>query len=148
MRSTRQIRREARQLFRFCCLDGLLNEPRTRQVVQQLLASRRRGTLALLSEFHRLVRLDHDAHSAKVETASPLPPDLRAEVQTRLRSRYGMGIDIRFSQNPMLIGGMRVKVGSDVFDGSVQWELAALAKRLGITAEDGRSSEPGPRPTR
>ena len=31
-----------------------------------------------------------------------------------------------FAQNPALIGGMRIKVGSDVYDGSVQARLAAL----------------------
>jgi len=31
-----------------------------------------------------------------------------------------------FSQNPSLIGGLRVQVGSDVFDGSVQARLADL----------------------
>jgi len=39
---------------------------------------------------------------------------------------YGPGLNISFSQNATLIGGMRVKVGSDVYDGSVQARLAAL----------------------
>jgi F-type H+-transporting ATPase subunit delta len=63
-----------------------------------------------------------------VETAVPLPPDLQADVQARLKELYGPAIQTEFSLNPALIGGMRVKVGSDVYDGSVQSQLATLEK--------------------
>jgi F-type H+-transporting ATPase subunit delta len=43
-----------------------------------------------------------------------------------LSALYGQGLDISFAQNPALIGGLRIKVGSDVYDGSVQSRLAAL----------------------
>ena len=39
---------------------------------------------------------------------------------------YGPGLNISFVQNPELIAGLRIKVGSDVYDGSVQARLAAL----------------------
>jgi F-type H+-transporting ATPase subunit delta len=44
--------------------------------------------------------------------------------------RYGGGFKTLFSENPALIGGMRIKVGSDVYDGSLRTKLAALAARL------------------
>src|ERR1700747_818148 len=132
MNRTKQVEREAKQLFRLCMTNGALDESRTRHAVQQIINSKRRGYLTLLSEFQRLVRLDREAHTAEVETAAPLPADLRADVQTRLEDGYGPGINIQFGRNPALIGGMRIKVGSDVFDGSVQSELAALEKGFGI----------------
>jgi F-type H+-transporting ATPase subunit delta len=46
---------------------------------------------------------------------------------------------LQFVQNPDLIGGMRVKVGSDVYDGSVRAGLANLARSFGLT--DGRHAE-------
>ena len=120
--------REAKQLFRLCVLNGSLDEGRVRQVVQRVIESKRRGYLVLLSHFQRLVKLDHDRHTAEVESAVPLPADLRASVQAGLQSVYGPRIDILFAHRPALIGGMRVKVGSDVYDGSVQSELAALER--------------------
>jgi F-type H+-transporting ATPase subunit delta len=78
--------------------------------------------------FQRLVRLDREAHSANVETVVPLPPDLQAEVRARLKDLYGPAIQTEFSLKPALIGGMRIKVGSDVYDGSVQSQLATLEK--------------------
>ncbi|HVP79079.1 MAG TPA: F0F1 ATP synthase subunit delta [Thermodesulfobacteriota bacterium] len=41
---------------------------------------------------------------------------------------YGPGISASFVHNPGLIGGMRIKVGSDVYDGSVRARLAGLEK--------------------
>ncbi len=128
MKTTRQIKREAKRLFRFCLVNGLLDEARTRQVVQRIIDAERRGGLALLSHFQRLVKLDSARHTAKVESAIPLPEDLRARVQAGLARTYGPGISASFAYNPGLIGGMRIKVGSDVYDGSVRARLAELEK--------------------
>ena len=92
--------------------------------------SRRRGTLPILSGFQRLVRLERDRHTAVVETATPLETSVRETVQTGLARVYGGGLETSFGENPSLIGGLRIKVGSDVYDGTVRARLAALAARL------------------
>jgi F-type H+-transporting ATPase subunit delta len=43
-----------------------------------------------------------------------------------LNRKYGAGLNIAFTQNPALLGGLRVQVGSDVYDGSVRARLDAL----------------------
>ena len=126
MKATKQARREAKQLFRLCLVNGLLEENRARQVVQQIVAAKPRGYLATLSYFRRMVQLESARHTAKVESALTLPADLQAGVQTGLARLYGPGLSTSFAENPALIGGMRIRVGSDVFDGSVQARLAAL----------------------
>jgi len=113
-----------------CLGDGLLDEGRARQVVQQLIQSKRRGYLALLREFHCLVRLEREEHTAQVQSALPLPADLRSIVRARLENVYGSAIDTEFESLPALIGGMRIKVGSDVYDGTVRSGLAELEKRF------------------
>jgi F-type H+-transporting ATPase subunit delta len=130
MKATKQIRREAKQLFRLCLVKGLLDESRVRQVVQRVLEAKRRGGLALLSHFERLVKLERSRRAAEVESAVPLPADLQAKVLSNLENVYGPGISTSFAHNPALIGGMRVKVGSDVYDGSVRASLAMLQKNL------------------
>ena len=47
-------------------------------------------------------------------------------IKANLTKRYGPGLDVQFWVNPSLIGGLRVKVGSDVYDGSVKARLAEL----------------------
>jgi F-type H+-transporting ATPase subunit delta len=85
-----------------------------------------RGYISILSHFARLVKLDVERRTARVESAAVLPADLQTQVQTSLASVYGRGLEVSFTQNSALIGGMRIKVGCDVFDGSVQARLAAL----------------------
>jgi F-type H+-transporting ATPase subunit delta len=128
MKTIKQVRREAKHLFLLCRVNGLLDDGRVRQVVQSVLGSKRRGYLTLASQFERLVRLEWLRHAAKVESAVSLPPDLQANVQAGLVQVYGPGLITSFAESPDLIGGMRIKVGSDVYDGSVKAGLAALEK--------------------
>ena len=130
MKNVKQTRRQAKQLFRLCLVNGLLDEGRVRQVVQQVIATDRREGPAVLSRFLYFVKLDRDRHSAQVESAAPLPADLQASIKSGLARTYGPGISASFEQNPALIGGMRIKVGSDVYDGSVRGALDALEKNF------------------
>jgi len=126
MKTIKQIKREARQLFRLCRTNGSLDETRVRRVVQSVLGSKRRGHLALANEFKRLVKLDQLQHTARVESAVTLSPELQIKVEASLTRMYGPGMHTSFTEKPALIGGMRVSVGSDVYDGSVKAGLAAL----------------------
>jgi F-type H+-transporting ATPase subunit delta len=132
MKSTRRARRDAKQLFRLCLANGLLDEGRVRQVVQRVGETSNRNRFNVLAQFRRLVQLDFTRHTATVESATPLPPGMQVSVQAELSRRYGPGLNTSFAHSPALIGGMRVKVGSDVYDGSVQARLATLAARFGI----------------
>lgn len=128
MKTSRKIERRAKRLFRLCQVNGSVDEDRIREVVSRIIAGRHRGYMALLWQFKRLVRLDREAHTAEVGTAAPLPSGLLSSVQARLRYIYGRGMRIHFTTNPDLIGGMRIKAGSDVYDRSVKSELAALER--------------------
>jgi len=128
MKTVKQTKREAKRLFRLCFVNGLLDESRVRQVVQRIIEANRRGSRTLLQKFLYLMKLDRAWHTAEIESSLPLPDDLRASIQADLARLYGPGISALFAQNPALIGGMRVKVGSDVYDGSVKAGLDALEK--------------------
>jgi F-type H+-transporting ATPase subunit delta len=126
MKITKQAKREAKALFRGCIQDGVLQESLVRSAVQGVIQAKPRGYHGILSQFQRLLRLDLDRRSARIESAVSLTPELEAKVKSDLERVYGPGLNISFGQNASLIGGMRVKVGSDVYDGSVQARLAAL----------------------
>ena len=128
MKITKKAKREAKQLYRLCLLNGLLDENRVRQVVQRVLATGERDCLSILTHFLRLVNLDFARHTATIESATPLSADLQTAVQNGLAHRYGKGLTTNFAQRPELIGGMRIQVGCDVYDGSVRAGLDALKK--------------------
>jgi F-type H+-transporting ATPase subunit delta len=130
MKTAKQAQRDARQLFRLCLVDGSLDEDRARQVVQRLVDAGRPGILPVLSRFQRLVRLDRTKHSADVMSAVPLPPDIRALLEAGVARLYGPGIVTSFTEDPALLGGVRLTVGSDVYDGTIKAGLAALEARF------------------
>ena len=126
MKISKQARRDAKQLYRCCRVNGVLDEARVRQAVQQVIASKPRGYIPILSHFQRLVKLDLDRRTARIESPVVLVEPQQASIRANLARRYGDGLIFAFTQNPSLIGGLRVQVGSDVFDGSVQARLGEL----------------------
>ena len=126
MSSSKQARREGKDLFRLCFVNGQLDEARTRQVVSQVLAGKPRGYMATLKHFQRLVKLEVQRRTARVESAMDLSPELKGAVQSKLAGVHGAGLSFEFAANSALIGGMRVRVGSDVYDGSIRGRLDAL----------------------
>jgi F-type H+-transporting ATPase subunit delta len=125
---SKQARREAKGLFRSCLVNDMLDQNRVRQMVGKVVELKPRGYFGILSHFQRLVKLELDRRTAHVESATPLSPGLQAEVKNRLDRIYGPGLSIVYAPNLALIGGLRVKVGSDVYDGSVQARLNELAE--------------------
>ncbi len=130
MKVSKQERREAKELFRSCRVNGLLDEHKVRELVSKVIAAKPRGYVAILSQFQRLVKLDLDRRTALVESAIPLAEPQQASVKANLTQRYGPGLIFSFAQNPGLLGGLRVQVGSDVFDGSVRARLMGLEENF------------------
>lgn len=130
MKISKQARRDGKALFTNCRVNGVLDENRVRQTVSAVIAQKPRGFVGILSHFQRLVKLDIERRTVRVESATQLSDSLAASVKANLAQRYGQGLDVGFSVNPALIGGLRVKVGSDVFDGSVRARLNELAESM------------------
>jgi F-type H+-transporting ATPase subunit delta len=130
MKANRRVTRLARRLFELCRVNGRMDDERVRGVVRHTIAASHRDGLGILTQLERLVRLERQRHSAVVESAEPLAGHVREAVAKALMDRYGQGLETTFVANPALIGGMRVTVGSDVYDGSIRNQLAALEARL------------------
>lgn len=130
MKISRQAQREAKRLYRCCLVDGRLDEGRVRAAVGQVIERKPRHYLPILTRFERLVRLELERRRASVQSASPLEPPLRDSIQANLTRLYGSGLAFAFSEDPALIGGLRVQVASDVYDGTVRARLDALNERF------------------
>jgi F-type H+-transporting ATPase subunit delta len=130
MKISKLAQRNAREMFHSCLVDGLLDEDRVRQAVALVLARKPRGYIEILSRLQRLVKLDLGKRTARVESVTPLPPDLKAKVTKQLKKIYGSGMSVSYVQNPAVIGGLRIQAGSDLYDGSVRARLNALAQQF------------------
>jgi len=130
MKGSKQSRRDAKQLFKSCQVDGQLNEDRVRKTVALLIEKKPRGYFGTLQELQRLVKLDVNSRSASVVSAVELTEEQKQSVRNSLGRMKGGDVAIEFAQNPDLIGGMRVKVGDDVYDGSMKTRLARLEEKF------------------
>lgn len=130
MKISKEARRSSRQLFRACMVDGKLDEARVRTVVSSVAQSKPGGYIAILDAFARLVSSEVDRQRAIVESASALSPAIQSDLQSSLSKKYGRPLNLEFQTRPELLGGIRIKVGSDVWDGSVKARLEGLASSL------------------
>jgi F-type H+-transporting ATPase subunit delta len=127
MKISKQAQRDARQLFRSCSVNGALDEAKVSQAVKLLAEKKPRGYVEILARLHRLVKLDMAKRSVRVENAVETSPEQQAAITKSLEQKYGKGLNITWWINPALIGGTRIQVGSDLYDGSVKTRLEKLA---------------------
>ena len=130
MKVSKDAARSARQLLRLSYKEGLLDNDRIKEITAKVSEAKPRDFLAILQEYGRLVRLDVEQRQAIVETAVEIGAQEGNTVIEDLRRRYGNDLTAEFKVIPELLGGMRVKVGSDVWDGSVKARLTELKNRL------------------
>jgi F-type H+-transporting ATPase subunit delta len=128
MKISREARRTARELFRLSLVNGRVDAGRVKEISDRLVAERPRGYFEILKEFTRLVRLELSKRHAVIESAAALEPATVKEITGNLHKKFGADITTEFVVNPALLGGLRVKLGSDVWDGSISSRLASLIK--------------------
>jgi len=126
MRISKKAREQAKRLFKACAPDGKLDEEKVRLAAQELVAKRPRETLGILLHFYKLVRLELARKETRIETVVELPEPVRQELVRLLAERYGEGLRVQFLRDPELLGGLRIRVGSEVIDGSIRGRLEAL----------------------
>jgi F-type H+-transporting ATPase subunit delta len=130
MKLTKEVRKLSRELFRSSFTNGQIDAEKVRQFARELVEGKPRDYVDILKNYHRLIRLELDSRHATIESATPLTPETSEHVLRDLKSRYGEGLTTDFRVNPDLIGGLRIRVGSDVWDGSVRGRIDRLDQEL------------------
>ena len=120
----------ARELLQASFTDGQLDPGRVSSVVNSVLEKKPRNYIKILDYYRRLLRLELEKRHARIETAATLDPQAASEISQSLSRRYGSDLTTEFVVTPELLGGMRVRVGSDVWDSSVRNRLERLEQQL------------------
>ncbi len=130
MKLNKEARKLSRQLFRVSFIGGKLDNARISSVVQSIITTKPRHYLSLLKDYQRLIRLEVEKRHAIIESATELSSSVSQNVERDLKAKYGGDLTTDFRINPDLIGGMRIKLGNDVWDGSVRNRLSRLQEEI------------------
>jgi F-type H+-transporting ATPase subunit delta len=130
MKINKETRQLSKELFRASFTDGQLDSGRVASLVKSLIEKKPRRYIQVLDAYKRLLRLEVEKRTATIETATELPPDSAAQIVANLKRKYGHDLAAKFVVNPELLGGMRIRVGSDVWDSSVRNRLHRLQQQL------------------
>jgi F-type H+-transporting ATPase subunit delta len=130
MKINKEIRRLSREMLRASFTDGQLDPGRIASLVDSLIARKPRNYIGVLKNYRRLLRIEVEKRRARIETASEVDRETGSTLVANLKKKYGSDLTTDFVVNPQLLGGMRIRVGSDVWDGSVRSRLERLQQQL------------------
>ncbi len=123
---------------RQAALEGILIDgvdPMARNLLYTLL---QHGDLPMLGEVITLLRTRMQQTGAgptlvEVTTATPLAADQCKVLEAKLANQYGGNLAYEYKVDSGILGGMIIRVGDKLIDGSVAARLAALKQTLGVT---------------
>ena len=85
----------------------------------------------IAAEYQRLYNKRHEIVEATVTLAARLTDKDRDELSEALKRKYGAkGVEIEERVDQRLIGGMKIRIGDEVFDGSLKNSLKQLQAQL------------------
>ncbi len=130
MKISKETRQLSKELLRSSFIDGRLDSGRVASLVKSLIEKKPRHYIQVLEAYQRLLRLEVEKRTATIETATELSPEAGAQIVANLKRKYGGDLASNFVVNKELLGGMRIRVGSDVWDSSVRNRLHRLQQQL------------------
>jgi F-type H+-transporting ATPase subunit delta len=130
MKINKETRQLSKGLLRASFTGGQLDSGRVASLVKSLIEKKPHHYIQTLEAYKRLLRLEVEKRTATIETATELSPDSGAQIVANLKRKYGSDLAANFVVNKDLLGGMRIRVGSDVWDSSVRNRLHRLQQQL------------------
>jgi F-type H+-transporting ATPase subunit delta len=130
MKLTKEARKAAKSLFIGSFSNGKLDDAKVRTVVKEVAEKKPRHYLDILDGYQRYVRLELAKRHATIESATELESGTRSKLESALQAKYGEDLTTEFKVSPELIGGLRIKIGSDVWENSIQNRIARLEEEL------------------
>lgn len=131
MKISREARNTAKKLFGICRRpEGGVDESKVREVISYIEKSKSRNAVGILTHLRRLVSLAIEENSAEVESPVALSDADQQSIQDKLAGIFGASTSVDFTERKDLLGGVRIKKGSSVWDGSILGRLNELQKQF------------------
>ena len=130
MRADKKNKLLAKQLFKLSLVNGQVSAEQVAGVLGYIEKSAPRHPLALLQLYHRAIAAEIAKSLAVVEHAGALDAAVLPQIAAAMTRKYQRPVTATARPNPALLAGLRVRVGSDVYESSVASQLAALSSAV------------------
>ncbi len=111
--------------------DHLGVDATTKSFLGVLAENRRLGQLpAIIRAYRRLAAHHRGETTAEVTSAHPLSDEQVTELKQQLRQRLGREVSVDLAVDPELLGGLVVRIGSQMIDSSIRTRLNALTSAM------------------
>lgn len=127
MAADKQTKLLAKQLFKLSVVNGVVSPEQVAGVLGWVEQHAPRRSVALLKAYHHRIAAELAKSHAAVEHAGPVSDATLRLIEGAMSQRYQRVITAGARPNPALLAGLRVRVGSDVFEASVAGQLSQLS---------------------
>ncbi|HEY0784616.1 MAG TPA: ATP synthase F1 subunit delta [Acidobacteriaceae bacterium] len=94
---------------------------------------RMEGVTEVLEEYRREMRARLGVAEVAWTTARPLGDEERQALVQRIGALAGAQVDAKFFEDPSLLGGALLRIGSTVYDGTVRGRVQQLKEKLAVS---------------
>lgn len=127
MAADKQTKLLAKQLFKLSVVNGEVSADRVAGVLGWIEKHQPRHPLALLQLYHRHIANEVAKSRAVVEHAGQVGAATLASIEAAMTKKYARKVTAVAQPNAALLAGLRVRIGSDIYESSVAGQLAALS---------------------
>lgn len=127
MKVSKDAASAARRLYRLCNVDGKLDEAKFSKVVKTVAEKKPRNFHGILVTLKRQLELDLAKKHVTVDSAAELDSATKESIVAKLTKQHGSDLTYEYNINSALLGGIRIRKGDDVWDGTVKGRLDAIA---------------------
>ncbi|MET0263804.1 MAG: F0F1 ATP synthase subunit delta [Rariglobus sp.] len=127
MRGDKKTKLLAKQLFKLSVVNGTVSPEQVAGVLGYIEKTSPQRPLVLLKYYHQLIATELAKSRAVVEHAGPITDFTLKQIEAAMTKKYQRPVTATAKSNPALLAGLRVRVGSDVYESSVAGQLATLS---------------------
>ena len=123
----KQTKLLAKQLFKLSVVNGVVSPEQVTGVLGWVEKTSPRRPVALLKAYHHRIAIELAKSRAEVEHAGPVTDAALKSIEAAMTKKYARPVTSTAKANPKLLAGLRIRVGSDVYESSVAGQLASLS---------------------
>jgi F-type H+-transporting ATPase subunit delta len=130
MRGDKKTKLLAKQLFKLSLVNGQVSPEQVSGVLGYIEKTAPRHALGLLKLYQQAIVTELAKSNALVEHAGPIAATTLAQIAAALTRKYQRPVTATAKPNARLLAGLRVRIGSDVYESTVAGQLAQLASAV------------------